>query len=213
MEEEGPQSLKAGRVGGTVLSSKLAKKVYSLSGKARCRCPRRGWFSLCSLCLPVDPATYVLFLSRRIATPLCLYIPTFGLFDCLTEGITTLFVFCHIPSHDAMVKCNCFQFCVNSAIYPRFLVRVGLNSHSGYHISYTLPDKLSLRISVFVYVVLGGYPEHIPVHVIKAILKRGIRLVRPALNRPKHGCFPMDSWSDLQKGGRGRALYVLRKLV
>ena len=33
------------------------------------------------------------------------------------------------------------------------------------------------------------YPEHIPVHVIEAILKHGIRLVRPALDRPKHRCF------------------------
>jgi hypothetical protein len=31
--------------------------------------------------------------------------------------------------------------------------------------------------------------EHIPVHVIKAILNLGIRLVRPGLDRPKHGHF------------------------
>ena len=74
-----------------------------------------------------------------------------------------------------MVKCDglLFQFCVNAAIYPQFLFRVGFNSHSGYNISYTLPDKLSHRISVFVYFVLGGYPEHIPVHVIKTIWKHG----------------------------------------
>ena len=35
------------------------------------------------------------------------------------EGITTLFVLNHIPSHLAMVKCIVllFQFCVNAAIY------------------------------------------------------------------------------------------------
>jgi hypothetical protein len=29
--------------------------------------------------------------------------------------------------------------------------------------------------------------EHVPVCVIKTILKRGFRLVRPALNSPQHG--------------------------
>ena len=44
----------------------------------------------------------------------------FCLFDCLTGGITTLFVFGHIPSHLAMVKCggSRFQFFANDAIYP-----------------------------------------------------------------------------------------------
>jgi hypothetical protein len=65
------------------------------------------------------------------------------LFDYLTEGITTRLVFGHIPSHLDMVKCDGsrFQFCANAAIYPRFLVKVGFNNHSGYNISYTLPDK------------------------------------------------------------------------
>ena len=62
--------------------------------------------------------------------------------------------------------------------------RIGF-SHSGYNIPYTLPDKLSHRILVFVcYVILWGYLEHIPVHVIKTNLKCGFRLVRPTLNRP-----------------------------
>ena len=54
------------------------------------------------------------------------------------------------------------QFCAYAAIYPRFLVWVGLNSHSGYNISYTLPDELSHRIRVLD-VILRGYPECIPV--------------------------------------------------
>ena len=68
-----------------------------------------------------------------------------------------------------MFKCGglCFQFCANTAVYPRFLVGVGFNSHSGYNISYTLPDKLSHRIRAFVDVILGGYPEPIPVHMTK----------------------------------------------
>jgi hypothetical protein len=33
------------------------------------------------------------------------------------------------------------------------------------------------------------YPEHIPVHMIKTILKHGFRLVRPALNSTNHGYF------------------------
>ena len=108
------------------------------------------------------------------------------MFDCLTEGITTLFVFGHIPNHLGMVKCNIlrFQFCTNAAIYPRFLFWLGFNSHCGYNISYTLPNELSHRISVFVNIILRGYAEHIPVRVIKTILKRGFRLVRPALNCP-----------------------------
>ena len=51
---------------------------------------------------------------------------TFCLFDCLVDGITTLFVFSHIPSQLAMVKYSGsrFQFCANADIYPLFLVGV-----------------------------------------------------------------------------------------
>ena len=92
------------------------------------------------------------------------------------EGITTLFVFGHVSSCLAMIKCDgtCFQFCANAAINPQFLVREGFNSHSGYNISYILPYKLAHRVSVYVNIIVCGYPEHIPVHVIEAILKRGI---------------------------------------
>ena len=80
----------------------------------------------------------------------------FCLFDCLTEGIVTLFVFDHIPSHLAMVKCggSRFQFCANAVIYSQFLVWVGFNRHIGYNIAYTIPDELSYRIRVFVDVIL-----------------------------------------------------------
>ena len=75
---------------------------------------------------------------------------TLCLFDCLAEAITTLFVFSHVFSRSAMIKYSgtCFQFCTNTAINPRFLVREGFNSHSGNNISYTLPDNLSHRVSI-----------------------------------------------------------------
>jgi hypothetical protein len=69
------------------------------------------------------------------------------------------------------------------------LVRVCFNSHSGYIISYTVPDKLICRLSVFVDIILWSYLERITVRVIKTILKCGFRLVRPALNSPYHGYF------------------------
>ena len=100
-----------------------------------------------------------------------------------------LFVFGQIPSHLAIIKCSgsSFQFCTNAAINTRFLVVEGFNRHRGYHITEALANKLAHRISVYINVIVRCYPEHIPVHVIEAILKRGIRLVRPALNRPEQG--------------------------
>jgi hypothetical protein len=74
------------------------------------------------------------------------------LFDCLTEGITILFVFGHVSSRLAMIKCGgmCFQLCSNAAINPLVLFREGFNSHSGYNISYTRPYILAHRVSVYV---------------------------------------------------------------
>jgi hypothetical protein len=53
--------------------------------------------------------------------------------DWLTEGITTLFVLYHIPSHRAIVKCSGsrFHFCANAAIYLWFLDRIGFNHTVG----------------------------------------------------------------------------------
>jgi hypothetical protein len=66
----------------------------------------------------------VLFCELRAIElqPHLVSILTFPLFDCLAEGIATLFVFGHIPSHLSMVKCSgsCFQCCANAAIYPQF---------------------------------------------------------------------------------------------
>ena len=95
---------------------------------------------------------HIVLVSEPLNCDSTLSILTFFLFDCLTEGITTLLVFGYIPSHLDMVKCDGsrFQFYANAAIYARFLVRVGFNSHSGYNICYTLPDKLSHHIRVFV---------------------------------------------------------------
>ena len=110
---------------------------------------------------------------------------TLSLFDCLAEGIATLFVFDHVSGHLALIKSSGshFQFHANAAINPRF------NSCCGYDIAKALANELAHRISVFINVVVRRYEEHIPVHVIEAILKRGIRLVGPALNRPERGWF------------------------
>jgi hypothetical protein len=82
-------------------------------------------------------------------------IPTFSLLDCFAEGITTLFAFFHIPSLLALVKYGglCFPLCANSHIYPWFLVVEGFNSHSGYNISYELPDKLIHHIGICVDII------------------------------------------------------------
>ena len=47
-----------------------------------------------------------------------------SLFDCLAEGIATLFVFGHVSGHLALIKSSGshFQFCANAAINPRFLM-------------------------------------------------------------------------------------------
>ena len=60
---------------------------------------------------------------------------------------------------------------------------LGFKSHSGNNIPYTLPEEISQNVCVYVNVILRGYPEHIPVCVIK-ILTHGFRLVRPALHSP-----------------------------
>jgi hypothetical protein len=46
MEKESPQSLVAGRVGGTILSSKGTKKVFHLS-ESKTSVSVRDWFSFC----------------------------------------------------------------------------------------------------------------------------------------------------------------------
>ena len=79
-----------------------------------------------------------------------------SLFDCLAKGIATLFVFFHVSSHLALIKSIGlrFQFCVNAAINPRFLVGEGFNSHRGYIITDALANKLAHRISVYINVVV-----------------------------------------------------------
>ena len=49
---------------------------------------------------------------------------TLSLFDCLAEGIATLFVVGHVSGHLALVKSSGsrFQFRANAAINQRFLV-------------------------------------------------------------------------------------------
>ena len=114
-----------------------------------------------------------------------------SLFDCLEEGIATLFVFGHVSCHLARIKSSAsrFQFCANAALNQRFLVGEGFNICRGYNIPDALANKLAHRISVYINVVVRRYPEYIPVHVIEAILKHGIRLVGPALNRLGHFLF------------------------
>jgi hypothetical protein len=77
-----------------------------------------------------------------------------------------------------------FQFHANAAINPRFLVWELFSRCYGYDIVNALSNEPAHRISIFVNVVVGRNAEHIPIHVIEAVLKRGIRLVGPALNRP-----------------------------
>ena len=115
--------------------------------KWRClACPwaRLGWFPFSIPWFSGVPATYVSCLSHWIATPLC-----------LCTGVLPVW----FPYRG--------KFCSNAAIYPRFLVWLGFNSHSWNNIPYTLPDELSHCVSVYVNVILRGYPEHIPVPVVK----------------------------------------------
>ena len=76
------------------------------------------------------------------------------------EGMIALFVCCHVPSHLAMVKCggSGFQFCENAAIYPRFLVRVGLivTVDTTYPIN-SVP--VSVYTPILPSVLLGTYPR------------------------------------------------------
>ena len=87
------------------------------------------------------------------------------LFDWLAEGIAALFVFGHVSGRLAMIKSSGsrFQFCVNAAINPWFLVRKGFNTHSGQDISYALANKLTHRVSVYINVIVlrlsGTYPS------------------------------------------------------
>jgi hypothetical protein len=97
------------------------------------------------------------------------------------EGIATLFVFGHVSGRLALIKSSGTRF--------QFLVGEGLNSRCGYNITDALANKLTHQISIFINVIVQRYAEHIPVHVIEAILKCGIRLVGPVLNRPEHGRF------------------------
>ena len=78
------------------------------------------------------------------------------LFDCLTEGIAELFVFGHVSSRLAMIKCggSRFQFCANAVINLRFLFRKGFNCHSGYDISDALANKLAHQVSVYINVIV-----------------------------------------------------------
>jgi hypothetical protein len=84
---------------------------------------------------------------------------TLSLFDCLEEGIATLFVFGHVSGHLALVKSSGshFQCCANAAIDPRFLVWecliVAVGTTSQMHL-------------LFVNVVVRLNAEHIPIHVI-----------------------------------------------
>ena len=111
-------------------------------------------------------------------------------FDCLEEGLATLFVFGQVSGPLALVKSSGlrFQFRANAAI-NQFLVWECFNSCCGYDIADALSNELAHRISVFVNVVVGRNVEHIPIHVIEAVLKRGIRLVGPTLDRPERGSF------------------------
>ena len=91
--------------------------------------------------MTVHPVTYCT--SRVSAAELRLYFVSI-LFDCLAEGIATVFVFGHVSVRLAMIKSrgSRFQFCANAAINPRFLVEEGFNSRCWYNITDALANKL-----------------------------------------------------------------------
>ena len=91
-----------------------------------------------------------------------------SLFDCLAEGIATLFVLGHVSGHLALIKNSGsrFQFCTNAAINPRFLIGECFNRRYGYNITDAIANKVAHRISVYINVVVRHYLEHITVHVI-----------------------------------------------
>ena len=70
---------------------------------------------------------------------------TLSLFDCLAEGIATLFVLGHVSGHLALVKSSGsrFQFHANAAINPRFLFWECINSCCGYVIANELANELT----------------------------------------------------------------------
>ena len=86
---------------------------------------------------------------------------TLSLFDCLAGGIATLIVFSHVSGHLALIKSSGlrFQFCVNAAINPQFLVGECFNRRCGYDIADALANKPAHRISVFINVVVGRNAE------------------------------------------------------
>ena len=81
---------------------------------------------------------------------------TLSCFDCLAEGIATLFVFDHVSGYLALVKSSGsqFQFRANAAINPRFLVWQCFNRCCVYDVADALANKLAHRISVFINVVV-----------------------------------------------------------
>ena len=158
--KESPKVLVAGCVSGTVLSSKRAKKLFSLSG------------SKMSVSVIDCRPSHICLLSEPLNCDNFVSILTLSLFDCLAEGIATLFVFDHVSGRLAMIKSSGlrFQFCANAAINSQYLVGEGFNSHRGYNITDALSNKLTHRISVYINIILRGYREH-----IKTILKSRIR--------------------------------------
>ena len=151
--KESPQVLVAGRVSGTVLSSKRAKKLFSLSGSKTSVSATGLVFFLQSVidCRPC----HIRLVFELLNCDYFVSILTLRLLACLAEGIATLFVFGHVSSRLAMIKCggSRFQFCANAIINPRFLVRKGFNSHSGYDISDALANKLAHQVSVYIHVI------------------------------------------------------------
>ncbi len=115
------------------------------------------------------------------------FLCSFGCFDRSPEIVTGLFSIVSVSGFKG--RCPRWQGWSNIAVNPRFLVGVDTNCFGRNYIIYTLPDETCYRIWIRLYVIVRRCPEHVPVHVIKTVLKCSVWLVRPALYCPEGGCF------------------------
>ncbi len=103
-------------------------------------------------------------------------------------------------------RCPRWQGWSNIAVNPQFLVGVDTNCFGRNYIIYTLPDETCYGIWIRLYVVVRRCPEHVPVHVIKTVLKCCVRLVRPALYCPEGGCFTFQFLPISRQEQNGRVI-------
>ncbi len=132
------------------------------------------------------------------------FICSFGCFDGSPEIVTGLFPIVRVPGFKG--RCPRWQGRSNIAVNPRFLVGVDTNCFGRNYIIYTLPDETCYGIWIRLYVVVRRCPGHVPVHVIKTVLKCCVRLVRPALYCPEGGCFTFQFLPISRQEQNGRVI-------